>query len=345
MFGLKSRRIVRKAESNLIISIIIWVIIISVVLYTIWAQNNLLTVSNTVYSVDYLPKSLVGVKIVHISDINNSNIKGIVKKVKEFEPDFILLSGGYTDADDNYSRSAELVEKLAEIAQVYYVYGDNDVQEDFLSGTGATNLTNNTTYYTSTQTDAKTFISETYGNDILKKADNGDEKSQAYLKYIEEELANTSNAKIAITGLSTYSGENGGQEALNFLNSVTDKEKSDYNIAIMGNIHLIDSVAKSRMDLVFTGGTFGVNKTDKRFTKGNYNISGTEFIVSGGVGTSKDTKRIFNFPEIRFITLSDGTIENHNPLEKFFGSFIDDVDTIFDNDGGFKSHVYEYNSH
>lgn len=344
MFGLKSKRIVRKAESNLIISIVIWVITISVVIYIIWAQNNLLTVSNIVYSADYLPKSLVGVKIVHISDINNANMTNIVKKVKEFEPDLVILSGGYRDSDGNCSRSVEMVKKLAEVAEVLYVYNESDGQEDFLSGTGATNLTNTTTYYFSNKSDVNSFISENYGDNILNKAKNGDEKSQAYLEYVEEELKNTSGAKIAITGLSTYSGENGGTEALDFLNSVTSNDKADYNIAIMGNIHLVDSVAKSRMDLVFTGGTFGVNKTDTRFTKGDYNISGTEFIVSGGVGTDKDTKRIFNFPEIQFITLSDGTIENHNPLEKFFGSFIDDVDTIFENDGGFKSHVYDYNS-
>ena len=52
-------------------------------------------------------------------------------------------------------------------------------------------------------------------------------------------------------------------------------------------------------------------------------------------------RRIFNFPEIQCITLSDGTIANKNPLEKFIAMFWDDVGTVFDNDGGFKVHTFK----
>ena len=54
------------------------------------------------------------------------------------------------------------------------------------------------------------------------------------------------------------------------------------------------------------------------------------------------SKRILNFPQIITVTLSDGTINNDNPLEKLLGYFISDVSTRFENDGGFSEYRYNY---
>ena len=65
--------------------------------------------------------------------------------------------------------------------------------------------------------------------------------------------------------------------------------------------------------------------------------------LSGGIGNF-DKTRFLNMPEVVLITLSDGTIVEQNPLEKFIGQFINNVPTKFDNDEGFKRYVKEYNS-
>ena len=110
----------------------------------------------------------------------------------------------------------------------------------------------------------------------------------------------------------------------------------------MGNIKLMPQVKNSHMDAVFTGGTYGTNNVSADITKGQYGINGTQFFVSGGVATPNGINRVLNYPEIQCITLSDGTILNRNPLEKFLDMFIDDVGTIFDNDGGFTEYTYHY---
>ena len=344
MTGLRTRRVIRHAKNNIFVTILVWVVAISIVIWVIWSQNNLLMTDSKVYSANYLPKSLVGTRIVHISDINNVNMTKIIKKVKEFDPNFVLISGGYTDTRGKYDHSKEIITELAKITKVMYVYNELDGTEDFLSGTGAENITGKTVVYTAPSKSAEEFISNVYGDEIIKKANNKDEKSLKYIEYTKEALKESEGATIAISGIDVFSGDNGGTQALKFLNSATANSQADYHIAIMGDIKLVDSVAKSRVDLVFTGGTYGVNKKDERFKKGEYNINGTEIMVCGGIGTDGETKRVFNFPEIQCITLSDGTITNYNPLEKFFKLFVDDVDTIFKNDGGFHEYTYKYGS-
>lgn len=354
MRGLKAQRMVHRAKSSMWITITLWVIAISVVIFLVWAQTNLLVPYKTIYKVDYLPKSLVGTKIVHISNLDNSSID-VCKATEAFKPDMILLSGGFRDDNGGYSKSVEQVTKLANIAPTYYVYNVKDKElgnEDFLSGTGAINLTNDYTIITAKSTDAETFIKNIYGDDIINKAINGDEEAELYVKYITEALNNTAGAKIRISGVNTFEYENGVYDALDFMNSVTEGETVDYDMLLMGNIRLITEMQKSHVDAIFTGGTYGTNSLHSWFVKGEYGVQGKQVFISGGVGTPKSIKindgsevgiqRIFNFPEIQCITLSDGSILNHNPLEDFIGIFFDDVGNIFENDGGFQDKVYTY---
>ena len=133
----------------------------------------------------------------------------------------------------------------------------------------------------------------------------------------------------------------------------TDPKK--LTMLLNGNKDLIDEICRyTNTDMMFVGGTLGANGNigllDKiygstnRITKGVYGNRGTEVFVSGGVGTRHGSNRIMNFPEVSVITLSDGTIKDTNPLEKFISKFIPDVGTIFDNDGGFKKYTYKYNN-
>lgn len=339
MIGLKHKKVVRKAKNNIPLMIILWILVIAIVFIGIWVQNNLLIANETVYAVNYLPKSLVGTRIVHISDINNIDIGEAIKALN-FNPDFVVISGGFKDKNGNYDISKKVVKQLADKTTVYYCYNNNDGNEDFLRDTGAINITGTTVEYVAEQKTAEQFIKEVYGDEIINKASNNDEKSVEYIEYIKEALKTSVGAKIAISGLKVPEGDN--ISALNFLNSVTDKIQADYHISTLSDVRLIDNISKSRMDLVLTGGTYGTNKIDNRFSKGEYNINGTEFMICGGIGTDGETARVFNFPEIQCITLSDGTIVNHNPLEKLFGAFMGDVGTIFDNDGGFKEYTYRF---
>lgn len=346
MARLHARKLKRSANNGWILTIILWTIVIVTILFLFWSQNNLLVPDKQVYKVADLPKSFVGYKIAHISDLNNTTVS-VVESTAEFDPDIIIVSGGYTDDRGNYQNSIDQIEKLVDIAPVYYVYNDEDTEcdsSDFLEDTGAINITNDNIVLGAEEIDVDDFIKKNYGDEIITKAKNKDKQSKEYMKYIEKALEETADAELRIIGLDTYSYENGKYDALDFVNNITDDYKVDYDLAITGNIMIADEVSKSSLNSIFTGGTYGTNYLDAEYTKGAYGLNGTQLFVSGGVGGHKGVTRIFNFPEVQFITLSDGTIENNNPLEKFIGLFFKDVGSIFDNDGGFKEYTYSYNN-
>lgn len=341
MARLKARRLNRSGDASKYLTVLIWAILALGIIFLIWAQNNLLTVYDTVYKVGDLPKSLVGYKIVHISDMNNSTVQ-VVGKVEKLKPDVIILSGGYKDANGKADNSIEQIKKLTEIAPVYYVYNIEDGTDDILASTGATNLTDGSIVVEPKERDVNTFIKDNYGEKILNKAKDGDKDAKKYVEYVTEALEKTKGAKIRITGLNTYDYENGKYDALKKINEMTEKGRMDYEIVIAGNAKISPEVSKANINAIFSGGSYGTNYISDTYKKGSYGMNDTQFFLSGGVGKHKGVTRIFNFPEIQCITLSDGTIEDENPLEELLGIFFKDVGTIYDNDGGFESYKYEY---
>lgn len=328
-----------KITEDMIMTIVLRVLFVLIIVGLIWSQNNLLITKNFVFSSQDVPKNFVGYKIVHISDICNSSVS-LYGKVKKCDPDIIVLSGGYFDTNGNCDRTVKQVNDLTKIAPVYYVYGPND-PEDCLVNTSAINLSNGIVELETEQVDAKTFIEEVYGNKIIKKANSGDEEAQQYMDYIAETLSELSGTTIALIGLDRNDDKETGPDlALQQAYDLLIDSKSEYAMGIVGNARTIPKVSNSRLRLAFTGGTYGTKTISQTYTKGMFGIKSVETFFCGGIGTYKDKegnkiRRIFNFPEIQCITLSDGTIRERNPLEKFIALFWDDVGTVFDNDGGF----------
>lgn len=341
MARLHARRLNRSGDLNKLLTVLVWTILVLGIAFLVWSQNHLLTVYDTVYKVGDLPKSLVGYKIVHISDMNNSTVQ-VVGKVNKLKPDVIILSGGYKDANGKSENTIEQIKKLTEIAPVYYVYNDEDGKDDILASTGATNITDSSVILEPKKKDVNEFIKDNYGDKIIDKANNGDKDAKEYVEYVTKALEETNGAKIRLTGLNTYSYENGKYDALNVLNKMTESGTYDYEMVVTGNAKISPEISKARINAIFSGGSYGTNYISETYKKGSYGMNDTQFFLSGGVGTHEGVTRIFNFPEIQCITLSDGTIYDKNPLEEFIEIFFKDVGTIYDNDGGFEEHRYEY---
>jgi predicted MPP superfamily phosphohydrolase len=338
---LKSKRMKRGTHKlDTIITIMMWVVPILIVAWLLWAQNNLLITKNFIYGDTNLPKSFVGYKIVHIADICNSSID-IASQVKKADPDIIVLSGGYQDKNGGTSNTISTVNKLTQIAPVYYIYSTNDTTQ-CLSNTAATNITNIEIKLNAPSNSVQTFIENAYGKDIIKKANKGDEESLQYMEYVAEMLNETAGAQIAIMGLDTYVYENGSVSAVNKLYELESETEGLRRFLLLGNFNYLETLSNTNVNTIFFGGTYGTNNISDKYSKGTYGLNGAQLFVSGGVGTNGTIKRIFNFPEIQCITLSDGTITENNPLENFIALFYNDVGTIFDNDGGFKNYTYSY---
>lgn len=337
---MRHQRMRRSAlNKNKITTYLIWTVLVIAVVVLIWVQNNLVLTQNYIFMDSDLPKCFVGYKIVHVTDICNSGVD-IVSKVKKLNPDIIVVSGGYEDDNGDYKKSVKTINKLSKIADTYYVYGPSD-ETDCLDKTSATNLCNSLVELEPNYKAVDEFLSDNYGDGILKKAKAGDETSEDYLDYIEEELENCKerNEKLGLIGLDRYVNDDDetlGEEALEKSYELLLQTDAEYTVGIIGNAKTLPEVAKSRLDLAFTGGTYGTTFLSKEYTKGKFGIKDTQVFFCGGIGTRYGVKRVFNLPEIQCITLTDGTIQTHNMLERFIGLFWSDVGTVFDNDGGFK---------
>lgn len=315
------------------------IILVVAIIAFVWAQTHLVINTEYIYEDKSIPKSLVGYNIIHISDLKNTKLN-IIRNVRKADADIIVITGGYLDSNGNSGNTEKLVKDLVKIAPVYYIC--NPVDEDVLKDTGAINIADKNVELTVEAKTAEQFIKETYGDNILKKASANDKLSMQYIEYITQSLLDTANAKINLFGLDNYTEDGGMYKARDKAYEILLDSDADYDIALLGNIGLLSEVCKAEIDMLMFGGTYGTNQISNKYIKGMYANQGTHIFVSNGIATPKGTFRFMNFPSVQIITLSDGTIEDNNPLEKFLGYFIKDVGTIFDNDGGFQEHVYEY---
>lgn len=94
-------------------------------------QNNSIVTSEYTISSDKLPQSFDDYKIVQLSDLHSKSFgddqSHLVEKVKKLEPDLIVFTGDLIDSD-RYDEMTSLIlmEKLIQVAPVYYVTGNHE---------------------------------------------------------------------------------------------------------------------------------------------------------------------------------------------------------------------------
>lgn len=338
MSRLKTRnRQLDNIRSNALVTIA-RIVILAFIVYILWMQNNYIATTKFVFADTDLPKSFVGYKILHISDICNTS-NNVVNAAKKAEPDIIVISGGYLDKNGNHDKTINIVNSLCDIASVYYIYNVND-KDDILENTSAKSLVNGYVDISAEDMNLEAFISKAYGDGIINKANKGDEEAVQYMQYVKEELESTKYSKLRLCGMQNISSE--------FVDEIHDKayeltgyNKEDLTIMINGNLENLDKLCDTNIDILLCGGTFGKSSDATSYTKGTYSKSGTQMFISGGCGTY-DGFRISNLHEVQLITLSDGTITQSNPLKSLLERLIGDVETVYENDGGFEKRFYPY---
>jgi len=332
--GLTSQTFEKEHKKTAILIWVVRILVVAAIIFLVWAQNNLVIPRTYIYATQDLPKSFVGYKIVHISDICNTP-HNLISAVQKEKPDVIIISGGFENEAGAYNNSVNAVIELCKIAPVYYIYNTND-SADCLAGTGAINVTDQKVGLSPNQLDLQTFIENNYGNKIIDKAKSGDEKAVEYIEYLKEELENTSNSQIYICGIGNYVDEEDPSNFIANVYKVIGPDATELDLILNGNLHHTNAICRTDVDIQFVGGTFG-KTSEFDYKKGLYGQKGATVAVSGGVGNLGDT-RVFNLPEFQVFILSDGTIKEDNPLEDFIDIFVKDVGTIYDNDGGFKEY-------
>lgn len=108
--------------------LIILVVLLLMCLTSLWLSYNYLTISNFIVKNSKITKAF---RIVLISDLHDHQFgngnKKLVKRIKEQSPDFIVMDGDMLNGNsENDEVIVTLVNKLSEIAPVYYSYGNHE---------------------------------------------------------------------------------------------------------------------------------------------------------------------------------------------------------------------------
>ena len=277
---------------------ILLAVLLLFILFCVW-QNNSIVVTKMNYKNKKIPQEFNGFKILHVSDFHNKkfgkNHKRIIEKIKEINPDVVLIIGDTIDCHLPKPKIAyEFLELLTKISSAYLVSGNHEHvcgrYDEFIKGYKKT------------------------GVNVIDDISIEIEKN---------------NEKLKILGISDLTGDITAN-AFGYINNdtksifeekiknVTSKyNKNEFGILLAHRPELIELYAKYNIDLVLSGhahggqfrflGIKGVIAPGQgffpKYTSGLYKKGKTSMIVSRGLGNSVIPIRIFNRPELVVINL------------------------------------------
>lgn len=282
MKGKSKKQKSRNTKKQKYIKLAITLSIVIVIILFCNFQNKHLETTHYTYAAEQLGADLEGYRIVQISDLHNAkfgkNNQKLVGRIRECEPDMIVLTGDLVDSNHtNVDRAVQFVDEIVKICPVYYVTGNHeywlekseyDELMDGLIGAGVVIL-----------------------DDQVVEISRGD-------------------AKFRLVGLDDKSLADGTLEAL-----LSDEK--EFTVVLAHEPQYLVRYASIGVDLVLSGhahgGQFrlpfvgGIVAPDQGFlpeyTAGEYYMNGTEMIVSRGLGNSVIPVRLFNYPEIVCVEL------------------------------------------
>lgn len=272
---------IRSNRKKYIKSALVLLIVIALLLFCNF-QNKHLETTHYTYEAEQLGVDLDGYRIVQISDLHNAkfgkNNQKLVDRVRECDPDMIVLTGDLVDSNHtNVDRAVQFVDEIVKICPVYYVTGNHE-------------------YWLDTSEYEKLM----------------DGLASAGMIILDDQVVEISrgDAKFRLVGLDDKSLADGTLEAL-----LSDEK--ELTVVLAHEPQYLARYAGTGVDLVLSGhahgGQFrlpfvgGIVAPDQGFlpeyTAGEYYMNGTEMIVSRGLGNSVIPVRLFNYPEIVCVEL------------------------------------------
>lgn len=271
------------------IIIVIFLLSLGVILYSRYIGPKWLIINETNVINSNIPNSFYGYKIVQISDIHYNNtifkkdIKEIVDKMNKINPNIIVITGDLLDNNITYESSDknELINFLNDLKAEYkyIITGDHDQNDIFEE------IINDTDFK---------LLDNTY--DVIY---NGDYDP------------------IIISGLSTKKDKTSITDKLDNTIKAIDNYKSTYNILLVHEPSIIDSIDSSKFNLVLAGHTHNgqfnipylknlfVDKSDIKYNKKYVKLNESDIYISSGLGTTNIKGRLFNHPSIEVYRLLD----------------------------------------
>lgn len=293
---------IRSNRKKYIKSALVLLIVIALLLFCSYQNRHLETTYYT-YKAEQLGADLEGYRIVQISDLHNvkfgENNQKLVDRIRECEPDMIVLTGDLVDSNHtNVDRAVQFVDEIVKICPVYYVTGNHEY-----------------------------WLEKSEYDELM------DGLVSAGVVILDNQVVEISrgDAKFRLVGLDDRSLADGTLEALLSDESIRnnqaeqkeeiadneDSGEKELTVVLAHEPQYLARYAGTGVDLVLSGhahgGQFrlpfvgGIVAPDQGFlpeyTAGEYYMNGTEMIVSRGLGNSVIPVRLFNYPEIVCVDL------------------------------------------
>ena len=293
---------IRSNRKKYIKSALVLLIVIALLLFCSYQNRHLETTYYT-YKAEQLGTDLEGYRIVQISDLHNvkfgKNNQKLVDRIRECEPDMIVLTGDLVDSNHtNVDRAVQFVDEIVKICPVYYVTGNHEY-----------------------------WLEKSEYDELM------DGLVSAGVVILDNQVVEISrgDAKFRLVGLDDRSLADGTLEALLSDESIRnnqaeqkeetadneDSGEKELTVVLAHEPQYLARYAGTGVDLVLSGhahgGQFrlpfvgGIVAPDQGFlpeyTAGEYYMNGTEMIVSRGLGNSVIPVRLFNYPEIVCVDL------------------------------------------
>ena len=265
-----------------VIKVILLIIALFILFFFInkYINTGIIEVSEHRIINEKIPDNFNGIKIIQVSDIkygsniNNDDIKKLVKIINERKPDIVLYTGNLID--DEYKLDSKEREKIINSLQKidaslgkYAVYGDED-KEDFMT------------------------IMNQSGFTILNNS--------------KDLIYNEGNTPITLVGLDIYSKSNLNEAFKDINNSFYTIviANSDYYvddlIKFKPNLVLVGGNSNGYIRLPGIGGLI---RGEHKYTNPYYEKEGIKIYVSSGIGTDNIGIRFNNLPSINFFRISN----------------------------------------
>ena len=274
--------------------IIIFVVILSVIIYARYIGTMGLVTKEYVVEDSNIPKGFDGMKIVHFSDlhynraISLTKVKKIIEEINLINPDIVVFTGDLIDmdailTDDDFQKLTDVLSKIKTKYGSYAIIGNHDYKYNIEK------------------------VIEIYQNSGFKYLDNS-----------YDIIYNQNNEKIFIGGIGTVSYKKDDVDKT--MSYFKDNEDIAYKIILVHEPDISGEIASDySVNLILAGHSHGgqirlpiigpiyTPKYSKKYYDEYYNIDGTNLYISSGVGVSTINYRLWNRPSINFYRLNKET--------------------------------------
>ena len=255
-------------------------------------QNKKLKVRRTTLKFDKLPQAFDNFKIAQVSDIHCDKVGlsdlSFINKIKNFNPDMIVITGDILDSyNNNMDIAYNILSQLTIIAPCYFVSGNHELR-----------------------------LPKEYAElkNIMKKLN---------ITYVHNSnlLITKNNESLNLVGVEDYNffkNEDKLNHRANFIKTLEELySPNHFNILLSHRPEKFPIYADIKYDLIFSGhahggqwripfvgGIFSPSQGFfPKYTNGNYVLKNSTMIVSQGLGNSSFPIRINNRIELVLATL------------------------------------------